>query len=64
MDQERLKKNVSAVLVRFFQEEHGNRITSNNINGLLGTLLAVIDGRQPGGKENTPDDKNETQKES
>lgn len=43
MDKEAIKKAIAGVLNQFFQEEQGNRITSNNLEGLAGKLFNSID---------------------
>lgn len=38
-----LRSVLIEVLQNFFNEEKGNRITSNNIDGLMGKILRVIE---------------------
>ena len=40
---DQVKKIITQYLQAFFQEEQGNRITSNNIEGFAGKLLTAID---------------------
>ena len=42
-EKEQLKKQFGKLLQAFFQEEHGNRITTNNMEGLLSKLYRTID---------------------
>ena len=43
MDKEQFKKELAQLLQGFFQEEQGNRVTSNNISGLHGKLMELLD---------------------
>ena len=43
MDKELLKKQIIEVLTGFFQEERGNRLTTNNLDGLGMKIIRVID---------------------
>jgi len=56
MDKDKLKKEIIQLLQNFFQEEQGNRITSNNIEGFSGKLLTLID-KQPEKKNERNDSK-------
>lgn len=47
MDKAQFKEEFLAVINTFFQEERGNRITSNNIEGFIGKVLKVIDEHEP-----------------
>ena len=42
MDKEAFKKEMAQLLQNFFNEEQGNRITSNNIEGLSGKIFNLI----------------------
>lgn len=46
MDKEQFKKEMIELLNTFFQEEQGNRITSNNMEGFSGKLMALIDNHK------------------
>jgi len=37
-----LKNDLTAVLQDFFNEERANRVTSNNMDGLMGKILRAI----------------------
>jgi len=43
MDKEQFKKELIALMQRFFQEEQGNRVTTNNIDGLMIKLSSLVD---------------------
>lgn len=47
MDKEAFKKEMVQLLQNFFQEEQGNRITSNNIEGLSGKIFNLINKLEP-----------------
>lgn len=47
MDKEQLKKQAIQLVQTFFQEEQGNRVTSNNMEGLIGRILRLIDEHKP-----------------
>jgi len=47
MDKEQFKKELIALMQRFFQEEQGNRVTSNNVEGFTGKLISLIDVHKP-----------------
>ena len=47
MDKEQFKKGLVTIMQDFFQEEHGNRVTSNNIEGLTAKLINLVDKHQP-----------------
>lgn len=51
MDKEQFKKEITALMQRFFQEEQGNRVTTNNIDGLMIKLLSLIDAHKPAEKK-------------
>ena len=40
---DKLKEEINKVLGAFFQEEQGNRVTTNNLNGLAGKIFMAID---------------------
>jgi len=37
-----IKKALHQMLIDFFNEERGNRVTSYNVNGLIGTLNSIL----------------------
>ena len=51
MDKEQFKKEVITLMQRFFQEEQGNKITTNNVDGFLMKLLALVDAHKPAEKK-------------
>lgn len=51
MDKEQFKKELVALMQRFFQEEQGNRVSSNIVEGFLGKLVALIDAHKPAEKK-------------
>lgn len=46
-----LRKDLMVVLQNFFDEEKGNRVTSNNIDGLMGKVLRAIEPYEPKDEE-------------
>jgi hypothetical protein len=42
---EEIKKTVQALLQNFAKEEAGNRVTSNNMMGLMMNINAALDGK-------------------
>ena len=60
---DKLKEGINKVLGGFFQEEQGNRVTTNNLNGLAGKIYAVIDetfkGDESGKREKSAGNKTE-----
>ena len=46
-----LKSDLMAILQGFFDEEKGNRVTSNNLEGLLGKVLRAIEPYEPKDEE-------------
>lgn len=41
---DQIKAEIAKILQEFFQEEQANRVTSNNMNGLNGKFMAMVDG--------------------
>lgn len=41
---DQIKAEIAKILQEFFQEEQNNRVTSNNMNGLNGKFMAMVDG--------------------
>jgi len=52
IDMEEVKKVITALLQEFTKEEGGNKVTTNNMAGMLMKLMAACDGqismKQPG----------------
>jgi len=43
MEKEQIKKDVKTILNEFSRQEQGNRITAFNMQGLINTIMSVID---------------------
>lgn len=47
MDKDQFKNEMTGLMQRFYQEEQGNRITTNNIDGLMIKLSSLVDAHKP-----------------
>lgn len=47
MDKAQFKQEVIQFLQIFFQEEQGNRVTSNNMEGLILKIIKLVDDHKP-----------------
>ncbi len=59
---DRVKETVIGVLTKFFQEEVGNRVTPNNMEGLGMKMLKALDELDKSNKESKPDSPNPDKK--